>query len=305
MGRRGTSLSEGRRPSRSPPTASSMSGAGTTAPPTAPSTVRGGSSCRGSSTSIRTRTPSRRARGCARTTGSPRCTTPGSTSAPAPSPSTSPAARPRWRWPTPSCSCPASPPGGPLEPDRGVARPGRPERPSGLRRLVLRRRVLEARAPARARLRLGRGAGEARVRGLHPDHGPRRAAPERASSRHRLPGPDRDLHRVDPPRRGRPRPRDRPPPHHPPLAVEARVPRDRAPPREDPARVRRGDRLPRPRHGPRARHLHRRAPGHPLAHRRRPRPPRRLRDHRRPLPLPLRPLRARDGPLRPLPGARG
>ena len=125
--------------------------------------------------------------------------------------------------------------GGPLEPDRGVARPRRPERASGLHRLVLRRRVLEDRAPARARLRLGRGARPARVRRLHPDHGPRRAAPERAPAGDRLPGPDRDLHRVDPPRRGRPRPRDRPPPHHPSLAVEARVPRDRAPPREDPA----------------------------------------------------------------------
>ena len=178
---------------------------------------------------------------------------------------------------------------GPLQPHRRLARPGGPERPPGLRRLVLRRRVLEAREPARARVRLGRGARAARVRRLPPGHGPRRAAPERAASRYRLSGPDRDLHRVDPPRRRRPRARDRPPPHHPPLAVEARVPGDRAPPRQDPARIRGGHRLPRPGHDPGARHLHRRAPRRPLADDRRPRPPRRLRDHRRPLPLPLRP----------------
>ena len=118
------------------------------------------------------------------------------------------------------------------------------------------------------------------------------------------PGPDRDLHGIDPARRSRPCARHRAPAHHPPLAVEARIPRDRAPSRQDTARIRRRHRFSRPRYHPRARHLHRRAPGHPLALHRRPRAARRLRRRRRPLPIAVRPLRARDGTFRALPGAR-
>ena len=254
-------------------------------------------------------TPSPRARGCARTTGCPRCTTPGSTSAPAHSPWTSRAARPRWRWPTRSCCSPASPPWWTSRvrwKDGSIARAAAGCAPTSAPFFADAFWKLEQ--PARARQfdwdeARGRRYFEEAIRIMdraeqHPSgrlHGIVYPGQIETCTEAMLRDAAAHAHET------------RAPTHHPHLAVEARVPGDRAPPREDPARVRRGasaSSAPDTILG--HAHLHRRAPGHPVAHGSGDLD--RIADSGSvggALPLPLRPLWPGDGPLRPLPGARG